>query len=431
MSLDDHPDGLPAGPSLDGADGWFEVPDAMDFVLEAAAMLSVFAAYQFEHVDAMRRELLAEASGRGIGVREVIERGIRLELAAALRVTERAAGELITRAEALVHRFPRMLDALSCGRTTERHAEILVDAMMSVEPEFHDRIVEAAIELAEVESVGTFRRSLRKLIEAERTQTLLERHEVALDQRRVRVEFGDDAMAWLMVYLPAVEACAIQARATAMAKVIAAREGETRTLDQIRADVIADLLIEGEATAQSADVRGIRATVAVTVPALALLDDAVPGAEPATVEGMGPIPIARARELCGGADGWMRVLTHPETGMVLSVGRDQYRPLPGLRRLVKWRADRCMAPGCGMPASRCEIDHTIAWELGGTTSLLNLAPICKGHHIVKHHGGWTVRQVDGSGGALEWTSPSGRRYRVEPERRVPVFRPAAARDAPF
>jgi hypothetical protein len=74
-----------------------------------------------------------------------------------------------------------------------------------------------------------------------------------------------------------------------------------------------------------------------------------------------------------------------------------------------------------MPASRCEIDHTIAWEDGGSTALENLAPICKGHHIVKHHGGWRVSQVAGSGGALEWISPAGRCYRVEPTRRVPVF----------
>ena len=41
--------------------------------------------------------------------------------------------------------------------------------------------------------------------------------------------------------------------------------------------------------------------------------------------------------------------------------------------------------------------------------------------MVKHHGGWRLRQVPGSGGAVEWTSPTGRRYVVDPERRVPVF----------
>ncbi|KAA9144345.1 DUF222 domain-containing protein, partial [Microbacterium lushaniae] len=171
--------------------------------------------------------------------------------------------------------------------------------------------------------------------------------------------------------------------------------------------------------------QGIRATVAVTVPALALLsDDLAQECEPALVEGVGPIPIERARELCGTADGWMRILTHPENGMVLSVGRKKYQPPKALQRLVRWRAGRCMAPGCGLPASRCQIDHQTAWEDGGRTELTNLAPLCQGHHTVKHHGGWVVRQREGSNGAIEWTSPLGRRYVVEPERRVPVFRAA-------
>ena len=207
-------------------------------------------------------------------------------------------------------------------------------------------------------------------------------------------------------------------------------------MDQLRADVLSDLLIEGDTTVHPVEARGIRATVAVTVPALTLLAEsdsarAAAGLAPAVVEGVGPVPLDRARELCGGADGWMRILTHPETGMVLSVGRTQYRPPPMLRKLVRWRADRCMAPGCGIPASRCEIDHTVAWEHGGETALDNLAPLCKGHHTVKHHGGWRVRQLPDTGGALEWTSPAGRRYVVQPERRVPVFRPADAADAPF
>ena len=129
----------------------------------------------------------------------------------------------------------------------------------------------------------------------------------------------------------------------------------------------------------------------------------------------------------------MRVLTHPETGMVLSVGRDRYEPPPALRKLVKWRADRCMAPGCGVPASRCEVDHQVAWADGGETCLCNNAPFCKGHHTVKHHGGWEVQQVEGSGGAIEWISPTGRRYVVQPERKVPTFTIERGRggDPPF
>jgi hypothetical protein len=126
----------------------------------------------------------------------------------------------------------------------------------------------------------------------------------------------------------------------------------------------------------------------------------------------------------------MRILTHPETGIVLSVGRDKYRPPADLRRLVRWRSETCMAPGCTIPASRCEIDHRIAWIEGGTTELNNLNPLCKGHHTVKHHGRWRV-QPDGTGGALTWTSPAGRTYQVHPERPVVMFTPTDQDTPPF
>lgn len=429
MLQDDDPDPQPRDAVWDSVDVHeHDDPDSVDLVVETATMMSVFAAQQLVRID----ELCRDARARGVGSRDIIDRGLRLELAAALRVTEYVAGDLMARADALVHRYPQMLDLLSTARTTEHHAKIFVDAMAGVEPEFHDRIVPLALALAEAEPSGAFRRALRTLIETVRSTTIEQRHELALAGRRVIVEHADDAMAWLSLFAPAVELQAIQGRLTAMAKVIAADEGETRTLDQIRADVASDLLIQGDTAAVAPAARGVRATVAVTVPVLALLDDAVAvHSEPARVEGVGPVPLSKARELCAGADGWMRVLTHSETGAVLSVGRDTYRPPPELRKIVRWRADRCMAPGCGMPAARCQIDHTIAWECGGTTTLINLAPLCQGHHTVKHHGGWRVRQIPDSGGALEWTSPSGRRYRVDPERRVPVFAPSGPDRAPF
>ena len=414
----------------------FTIPGAMDHVLETGDMMAICAAQQLLSIDLARREALEEAGRCGRELTDVIERGVRLELAAALRITEHAAGDLIRRADAIVHRYPVALDSLGRARMTVAHAEILIDAMDEIEPELREAVLPDAIALAEAQPVGTFRRALRKLIDAIRAVTLAERHEAAVVKRRIVVEHVDDGMAWLHAYMPAVEAHAIFGRATAIAKVIRAQAGEERTLDQIRADVVSDLLIEGATAVHPTEARGIRATVAVTVPALTLLaeNDAerdAAGLAPPVVEGIGPIPIEKAQDLCGGADGWMRVLTHPETGAVLSVGRTQYSPPSMLRKLVRWRADRCMAPGCGVPASKCEIDHTVAWEHGGETSLDNLAPLCKGHHTVKHHGGWRVRQVPDSGGALEWTSPAGRRYVVHPERRVPVFRPSYAGDAPF
>ena len=418
----DGPDD-PRNPSNWVRPGEWEPPgmDAVDLVVEAAGLVSVFTAQQYQRVDAMRRESRADAARHGYELSEVIERSIRLELAAALAVTEAAAGAMIAEADALINRFPGALDSLAHARITPRHASVLVEVMAAVEAEFHGELVPDAVALAEAHPVGTFRRLLRALVETVRASTLPERHERAVESRRAMVLPGSDGMADMLLRMPAVESHAIFERATRIAKTILKIEGEQRTLDQARLDVLTDLLIDGDTTHLPAEARGIRATVAVTVPALALLGHE--GAGVATVDGVGPIPINAARELCGGAGGWMRVLTHPETGIVLSVGRTQYEPPAALRRLVKWRAGRCMAPGCNVPAARCEVDHTVAWDDGGHTGADNLCPLCKGHHTVKHHGRWRVQQIEGSGGALLWTSPTGRRYRVDPERKVPAFRP--------
>jgi len=410
--------------------GWVP-PDAVDLICDADAMVAVFAAERYRRVAAYRREALADAAGRGRGLVDVAERAIRLELAAALRVTEHAAGVLLMQAQALEARYPAALDALGAARVTERHVHVLIELLDPLTPVEREAVYPRALVLAEAEPVGTFRRRVRALIDQTRVDTLPERHERALRDRRVFVEPADDGMAWLNAYLPAVEAHAIHGRLTAIAKAVTAADGDgdERTLDQARTDVFCDLLIDGTCTGHPDAARGIRPTVVVTVPALALLDP--PDGDNtrttdlgfAQVDGVGPIPVERARELCGGADGWMRFLTHPDTGVVLSVGRERYRPPPALQKLARWRAARCMAPGCGTPADRCDVDHTLAWEHGGDTALTNLAPLCRGHHTVKHHGGWQVHHLTDPthNGALEWISPYGRRYVVAPERPLPTF----------
>ena len=409
-------------------------PDAVDLVVETATMMSVFAAQRYARIEGMRRDLLTDAVAHGAGEVELVERSIRLELAAAMRITEYAAGRLIVVAQALHGPCRAAWDSLAAGRITEKHAETLVDLLGELTPDLQEGLVGEAVALAEAEPVGTFRRALRDRIATVTAPTIEDRYQSVVRSRRIAVEPVADGLGLPLTYAPEVELQAIFGRATAIAKTIKAA-GDERTLDQIRADVVCDLLIDGTTEHVPAAASGIRAQVVVTVPVLSLLE--AEGESPRTtgivtresgavadlpvVEGVGPIPVSRARELCGGDGGWMRVLTHPETGMVLSVGRDSYRPPAALRRLVRWRAERCMAPGCVIPASRCEVDHQIRWTDGGETGLENNTPLCKGHHLVKDNTAWTVRHVPGSGGVIEWTSPTGRRYLVEPERRVPVF----------
>ncbi|MFV0372633.1 DUF222 domain-containing protein [Microbacterium sp.] len=396
------------------------VLDGVGWVVEAADMVTVFAAHRFRRTWAYVRETREDALRDASMDRALADRSVRLELAAALRVTEYAAGRLMLVAEALAVRYPEVLDCLDRAETTVAHAEHLVDELDGIDdPRIRDRIYPQATAAARELPMGTFRRTLRRLIDTETADQRAQRHERALTQRRVWVEPAPDSMAWLSALVPAVEARAIHNRMTALATALTDTDDD-RTIDQRRADVLCDLLIDGETASLPDALRGIRPTVAVTCPVLTLLGH--PGAGPGVVDGVGPIPDAVARALAGAADGWMRVLTHPETGTVLSVGRTLYRPPAALRRLVRWRSPRCVAPGCGMPADRCDLDHTIAWEHGGHTAADNLAPACRGHHILKHHTRWRIEPL--GGGTMQWTSPSGRRYLVEPERRTPAFTPA-------
>lgn len=149
----------------------------------------------------------------------------------------------------------------------------------------------------------------------------------------------------------------------------------------------------------------MRAHINVTVPVLTLLgvDDA-----PADLEGYGPIPADVARRLAAHAPSFTRLLTHPESGAVLSVGRTSYTVPADLKNWLRVRDRTCRHPGCNIPASRCELDHTRPWSHGGLTSHENLAHLCRKHHMLKSEGIWHYNHPDG--GTLTATSPGGRTY---------------------
>lgn len=165
----------------------------------------------------------------------------------------------------------------------------------------------------------------------------------------------------------------------------------------------------------------------VTVPALSLLGHDGGQAE---LHGFGPIDIDTARRLAARAPSFVRILTHPETGETLSVGRTRYRPPPDLRLALLLDDETCRFPNCNRRAESCEVDHTTDWAHGGETGRANLHHLCPKHHHLKHDSsGWRV--VARPGRTLEWSSPTGRHYVTRPSasRRSsarPIFVPAAA-----
>ncbi|POH68914.1 hypothetical protein C3B61_03140 [Cryobacterium zongtaii] len=195
-----------------------------------------------------------------------------------------------------------------------------------------------------------------------------------------------------------------------------AEDSPTRTLDQLRADITAALLLDG--ITPDGMGAGIRGTVMITVPVLTLLglDE-----EPATLEGYGPISPEVAREIAGHAPSFTRLLTHPETGVVLSLGKTQHKNTKAMKKYLRVRDETCRFPGCSRPAVTSDVDHTHPWAGGGNTDCDNLAHLCEPHHRLKHLSQWRVTQEPG--GILHWTSPGKRSYRTDPANPIGPPRP--------
>jgi hypothetical protein len=91
----------------------------------------------------------------------------------------------------------------------------------------------------------------------------------------------------------------------------------------------------------------------------------------------------------------------------------QYRTTAAIKRWFTSQHATCDFPGCGRAAAHCDLDHTQAWAAGGETSIDNLAPRCRRHHVLKHQTKWTVgKQL--SAVRPVWTSPTGYHREADP-----------------
>jgi len=397
---------------------------AVDEVAAIDRQVAMLHAARARKVDEARRlsEVAAQAAAPSTDAHawstgEAARRMLTAEIACALTITENAAQFLIHDSRLLVADLPATLAALSVGSISWRHAHVVADHAASLPVDARAEFEQRVLPHAATHTVTRFNIYARKQRERMHPESIDERHETAVSKRSVSIAPAADGMAWLTAHLPAESAHAIFDRLTDAAE-HARREGDPRTVEQLRADALCDGLLVS--TYSASEVLGtpnlctilatIRPNVQVTVPILALLDHTD---QPAMLEGYGPISSETAALLAANAPNFMRLLTHPETGAVLSVGREKYQIPAELRRWLQVRDGTCRFPGCGRTARRCDVDHTDEWQYGGETAHNNLAHLCRKHHRLKSLTGWQVEQI--GDGVLRWTSPTGKVYETEPE----------------
>ena len=146
-----------------------------------------------------------------------------------------------------------------------------------------------AVAIAETESPNRLRRLARRLAERFQEPTVSERHREARKGRRVWARDLDDGMAELGTRGPAALIHGMFDRLSQVAHAVkndnahAARDAgpdappaDERTIDQLRADLLADLLLTGTPAGHDTTdglLGEIRARVEVSVPVMSLMDD--------------------------------------------------------------------------------------------------------------------------------------------------------------
>lgn len=410
---------------------------ARDGLLAIAGRLAIDIARQGDHPDRGDHSL----------------RTVAAEIGAVQRVSDRTIERRMAAAELLVDHFPAVWAAQGAGRISPAHSRVIIDAGSGIEsPSDREKYSAVILPIAEAESPNRLRALARRVAERFAPTTVSERHRRARSQRRVWMTDGEDGMAALHTHAPAALVHGMFDRLSQMAHALrdenrrakrqAARDGsefepDDRTIDEIRADLLADLVLSGQPTGHDSEdglLGAISARIEITVPVTTLMDDDADEASdadtapPAELDGRTPIDVDTARTMAGQTKGWDRVLTHPISGRVLAV--DRYRPSRHLRRHLRARDQRCRFPACGIAARKCDLDHNHAASTGGATCDTNLAFFCRRHHVLKHHSPWHVEQKPG--GVMEWTSPTGRTYiDTPPAPNTVTFTESDAVRAPF
>jgi hypothetical protein len=353
------------------------------------------------------------------GMHVVPDRIAPAVLALRLQTSPRETATLIAEGRCYAGVLAETGDALARGAIDPPRARVIVRRLHDQPPRVALQVETAVLERAEGRTSHQVKQDVERALLRVDAEHAADRHVAARATRGVsRPLVRDDGMAALWVLLPAAEAVQVDGVLEAAAR--AARAGgDPRTLEQLRADGLCDLVLHRgctpsgafgqppagvlaspsaaqnplgtdaadpsdamprhtrtsgpcEATepaaspdpaASSGHAAGSGTTAPRTHPRTRVLITipitTMMGLDdgPAELSGYGPIDAVQARALAWGGT-WQRMLTDPRDGTVLDLGRTRYRPTAALAEHVRRRDRTCVWPGCSVAADLADVDHS-------------------------------------------------------------------------
>jgi hypothetical protein len=233
--------------------------------------------------------------------------------------------------------------------------------------------------------------------------------------------FGeDDGLALVEARMPIADAARLHAAVNGRLAEADLEVPCGATAGQRRVAALLDLVF-GPADAASAVPVGAEISVVVGLPTLLGLDDA-PGTIALASGDAHSIDAQAIRSLIDDDRTPVRLrrlVVDPVTGHLLDRGRRSYAVDGALRDFLAARDQTCRFPGCRRRAHVCDVDHADAWQDGGLSDRANLGALCRRHHQLKTHSGWSIEGGTDAGSCV-WVSPRGRRHPHSPP---PVLTP--------
>lgn len=410
-----HLDGMQPGPVMSAYLSAVDVtkvsPHDQVIVLRANdRMMSHFSARRYRDIAAVHRSYSSNDDSTYMEAGKASSAEIRL----ALRLTRTAADNELAFALSLEHRLPQLHDMLTAGTIDLRRAQTIERSTVHLSDATAREVLDQIANLAPDLTTGQLRARIRRLCIEVDPDEAQDRYETARADRRIVIQPTDSGTVNLMGYdLPPDEVAAIMSKVNRAAMDLHGTPGETRTMDQLRADICLDLLYGITPAAISGASNAGVIDLVVDLETLAGLTE-----KPGDLGGYGPVIADVARKIADASqDAQWRITSVDGLGESIHIGTTSRRPTASQRRRIQTRHRTCVFPGCRMPATVCDLDHTTAVQDGGKTCDCNLAPLCRHDHCIRHAAGWAYKLLPD--GRPQWTTPFGHTYTTTPNRAPP------------
>lgn len=346
-----------------------------------------------------------------------VDEAEREDVSTALRLSAGTAQSRIDVARTLLNHLPNTCSALATGDISLAHANVIAkETAAAIRDGLTDyqifEVEQRAIAHAEFHTPAQVANQVRTSLARIAPETFEDTVARAHETRRVSCYNDSDGMSTVVAILPAADAQVVMNAIESFIRLTSAefenKDGsagpkDARSTDMKRADALTAITAASLSSSPATPHRRpISINVTIDLPTLLGMAE-----NPGQLAGYGAIPASVARELA--SDGkWKRFITDPQTGNLLDYGRESYEPPQALKDFLIARDRTCRFPGCRRSAALSDLDHAQSWDEGGSTSAENLGALCRRHHRLKTHDGWSV--TSNSDGSCTWISPLGKKF---------------------